>query len=127
MSEERDTVHTDLEIATGCDDEKCEHCDEVHPPVDIEKMLKKQTRWYKATVVAYFASLIVTTVCVYHLLGWWGAGAFVSGFGVYFFHLNMTAMVRVLMTLEQAAMGVGPADGGVEKRSHIVGSGGNYA
>lgn len=97
-------------LEAGCDDEKCEGCGKVHSPIDIEKILNKQTRLYNVTVAAYFVSLASTAYCAYELLGGWGAGAFVSGFGVYFFHLNMTAMIRVLMTLEQAIYGAEAAD-----------------
>ena len=104
MSEEK-TYEVNANLEAACTDEKCGGCGEVHPPVDIGKILKRQTRWYRLTAAAYFASLIATTGCVFQLYGGWGAGAFVAGFGVYFFHLSMSAMVRVLMTLEQALHG----------------------
>ena len=108
-----------------CDDEQCGGCGEMHAPVDLDKVLKKQKRWYRAAVAAYFGSLIATAYCVYELLGGWGAGAFISAFGAYFFHLNMTGMVRMLMTLEQASFGAIMAGKQAEKTEDDTY--GNYA
>ncbi len=123
VDSQTDSVRHDLNHAIDeeCTDEECGNCGEVHQPVNLEKALKRQTRWYRATVAAYFGSLIATAYCAYELLGVWGAAGFVSSFGAYFFHLNMNAMIRIMMSLEQVSFGA------VKEEKGDAGHHGNYA
>ncbi len=101
-------VKSDLEVACEepATEEPCIGCGEVHEePVRLDHVLRKQKRLYRLTVTGYLISLIATAYCAYELLGPWGASGCVALFGVYFFHMNMVALVRVLMTLEEATFG----------------------
>lgn len=120
--EESDTPEIELIEEKGCDKEGggkevCDSCGEVHDEktITLSEAIKKQKRWYHAAVVVYIIALGATTFCFYKLLGTWGSATFVAGFCVHFIHMNMNAMVRLLVSLEQ----VGERFDGVDMQSMI--------
>ncbi len=105
---------SDIQLVDGdCEGEACTSCGEVHDAPSLDHVLKKQRWMYHGMKAGYFISLLVFAGCAYALVGIWGAIASASAFGIYFFHMNMVGLIRILMALEEmtgkgnAALGEG--------------------